>query len=130
LAPTEAAGKTDVEFDVGSHEKTLIMQPGVLADMAAVPDPASQTVDITSDSGVSRAAAEAAAAPDFSLDLPPDTRVSAEPDITLDSPGRRRESEFDRGLRGADGECDRFQFRCPPPRGLPTRARCLLMTAP
>ncbi len=87
LAPTEAAAKTDVEFDVGgAHEKTLIMQPGVLADMAAAPDRAAQTVDITSDSGMARASAEAASAPpDFSLDLPPDSHLSAEPDITLDS---------------------------------------------
>jgi len=86
MSPT-ATTKTEVEFDVSAAQKTMIMEPGVLSDMAATQDSMTETVDITSDSGIARAVAQSQTAPvpDFSLNIPEGT-PPAEPDITLDSP--------------------------------------------
>ena len=59
LSATSTPSMTDVEFDVGTAEKTMMMQPGELAGMAA--------------------------APDFTLNIPA-TQMPAEPDIALDAP--------------------------------------------
>ncbi|MBI4189515.1 MAG: hypothetical protein HY525_03130 [Betaproteobacteria bacterium] len=84
LSPT-AVTKTDVELEAG---KTMIMQPGELAGMAAAPDSAAAIHDITADSGAARAIAESApAAPDFTLNVPAGAQLPAELDITLDTPG-------------------------------------------
>ncbi len=85
---SQAGGtKTDVELDAGAANKTVIMQPGVLAGMAA-PQDTTATQDITADSGAARAApVPAAAAPDFTLNVPAAGAAPAEPDITLDAPG-------------------------------------------
>lgn len=86
LSATSTPSQTDVEFDVGAAEKTMILQPGELAGMAAAPD-VSAIEDITADSGAARAMADSAtAAPDFTLDIPAGTPMPAEPDITLDAP--------------------------------------------
>ena len=84
LSPTTSVAETDVELDAG---KTMIMQPGVLAGMAANPVDTSATQDITADSAAARAAIETTgAAPDFTLNIPAGTQQPIEPDITLDAP--------------------------------------------
>jgi pilus assembly protein FimV len=105
-----AGATTDIELDVG---KTMIMQPGQLAGLAAGGDP-STTRDITSDSGIARAAAEnaGAAAPDFTLNVPAIKPTdAAEPDLTLDAPGsdEMTQSNFKLGT-AAGGNMIDFNF--------------------
>ena len=86
LAPGTNVTATDIPLDGGTAEKTMMMQPGVLAAMAAVPSDPTATQDFSRDSAVRAAIADsgAAAAPDFTLGA-----ESADPgnftDITLDA---------------------------------------------
>ena len=85
LAPDSTASGTKTDFEVEA-DKTMVLQPGELAGMAATDTAATQ--DITADSGAVRAIGESkSAAPDFTLNIPLDGQpaAAAEPDITLDS---------------------------------------------
>ena len=68
LSPGTSVTATDVPLESGKAETTMMMEPGVLAAMAAVPTDATATLNITHDSAVRAAIADsAAAAPDFAL---------------------------------------------------------------
>jgi pilus assembly protein FimV len=112
LAPTTAGTRTDVEFDVGAEQRTMIMEPGVFSEMAA--QDTNETVDITSDSGMKRAAAASAAAPDFSLSEPPGAQ-SREPDITLDTPADDVERTSVSPEAGPMASAIDFDFDAAPP---------------
>jgi pilus assembly protein FimV len=90
-----------------------MMQPGELAGLAAGFDP-SATQDVTADSGVGRPLAEegAAAAPDFTLNIPAGGALAtAEPDLTLDAPGPDEMTQTNANLdAGAGGNMIDFNF--------------------
>ncbi len=112
LAPDGSATGTRTDFDVDSG-KTVMMQPGELAGLAAGFDP-SATQDVTADSGVGRPLAEegAAAAPDFNLNIPAGGALAtAEPDLTLDAPGPDEMTQTNVNLdAGAGGNMIDFNF--------------------
>ena len=81
--------RTDVALESGIAEKTMMMQPGELAGMAAAPDDPSAVLDITQDSATrAMAAADTAATPDFTLNVPAGSGGAAAmvPDFTVDAP--------------------------------------------
>jgi pilus assembly protein FimV len=83
LAPGTNATETDVPLEIGTAEKTTMMQPGVLSAMAAVPPDATATQDISRDSAARSAVADSGvgAAPDFTLGA----GTGTETDIVLDA---------------------------------------------
>ena len=112
LAPDGTATGTKTDFDVDGG-KTMMMQPGELAGLAAGFDP-SATQDVTADSGAGRPVPEegAAAAPDFTLNIPAGSNIgTAEPDLTLDAPGPDEMTQTNVNLdSGAGGNMIDFNF--------------------
>lgn len=86
LAPG-AGGPTKTDVALDSGEKTMMMRPGELAaGMSGLP-PDPEMHDITQDSVSAKAFTEAAAAPDFTLNVPAGATPAAMTDITIGPDG-------------------------------------------